>query len=135
MSHKGFVTLSQSKVKFGDYVGVKNNQVFPFIGNGLRRFAKLLKRQSFALTCLFYKTKVTEVIIYFINDYVFAKGNLNGQSTNPAQRGYNFTSVNVDGSFPKDPQWNLSVINSVSKLSGKESLALAPDSPHLPLIL
>ena len=135
MSHKGFVTLSQSKVKFGDYVGVKNNQVFPFIGNGLRRFAKLLKRQSFALTCLFYKTKVTEVIIYFINDYVFAKGNLNGQSTNPAKRGYNFTSVNVDGSFPKDPQWNLSVINSVSKLSGKESLALAPDSPHLPLIL
>lgn len=57
MSHEGFVTRSQSQAKLWRLCWCQKTQVFPFTGNGLRRFAKLLKRQSFALTSLILQNK------------------------------------------------------------------------------
>lgn len=36
--------------------------------------------------------------------YVFAKGNLDDSSINPAKKRNNLTAGNVDGFFPKEPQ-------------------------------
>lgn len=47
----------KTKPSSGDNVSVIINQVLPLIGHGLRRFAKLLKRQSFALACLILQNK------------------------------------------------------------------------------
>lgn len=52
------------RLSFRDYVSVRINHVFPFIDNELRTFAKLLKKQSFALVCLTLQNK------RFINHHI-----------------------------------------------------------------
>lgn len=86
---------------------------------------------------LFCKMKVLKIIIYSNNDCVFAKGNLDGWSISSAKRGNNFASGNAGGFFPKEPMKSIRnkfSFQNQAKLSGKESLALAPNSPQLSLI-
>lgn len=100
--------------KFGELCWCPNKADLPLYWKWAQEFCQVM--ESFALDALFWETKVLEIIRYSINDCGFTKGNLDGQSRNPAKKQNDLTSGNVDGFFPKNPQWNPFAISSVSNI-------------------